>query len=183
MAQSRRPKKEIKLPDDLVHRLNVAENHSSLWEQRNLFSLPQVHNGVKIRWTMPSLALPYFYIVENNYSCLTVHVLLFRQHKILTIEKIDSEWKVVAVSPEGSARDFLPQNSRKTGQLGKAASKATIRRLSMASGILSESLPRLTESNAKTLTMASLIGSEQKTIHAVVKDYLNNQINIQQLAS
>lgn len=158
------------IPAEIVNRLNQVKNQS-LREQRNTFSLPQLHGRVRCRWNSHLLQLPYFHIIESDEVKTKAHLLLFRHRKILTLKKEFGDWKFQRLTPEEFVSQIVPNHHLRTGHLHKKASQSKMESVAVSLGMKTNQIPVLTESNADIIQKYIGIQSDLKALRTLADEH------------
>lgn len=159
------------VPADIVNRLNQIHQHKAVWEQRNTFSLPQLHGRVRCRWNSHLLQLPYFHIIEVDKVETEAHLLLFRHRKILTLKKKRGEWQVHKLTPEEFVSQIVPNRNLRTGHLYKTTSRSKMESVAASLGMKSNQIPVITEANADIIRQCIRIHSDLATLCSLADQY------------
>lgn len=159
-------------PAEIINRLNQVTKHQSIWEQRNTFSLPQLHGRIRCRWNSHLLVLPYFHIIESDQESTMVHLLLFKHRKILTLKKIFGNWKVHRIAAEEFVSQVVPKRHLRTGHLYKTASRSKMKSVERSLSIKNKQLPALTNVNADILINSINIHPHLKALRILADQYV-----------
>lgn len=110
------------------------------------------------------MKLPYFHIVDVEDERTTVHILLFRHRKILTLAKSNGNWHITGVVPEDQVANVVQSHHLHTGHLHKLASRSKMSQAARVLGIKASKLPKLTNANADVIINSESI---HKDLHQI----------------
>lgn len=159
------------IPEEIISRLNQVREHTSLREQRNTFSLPQIHGRTPCRWNSHLLKLPYFHIIEPDEVDPKVHILLFKHRKILSLQKERGTWQFFKLTPEDYVNQIVPNRNLRTGHLYKTSSQSKMKSVEVSLGMKSNQIPVLTEANANIILQCIHIRSDLTKLRSLADQY------------
>lgn len=171
MVQFRTPTDSQSIPAELTSRLNQVKEHQSLRDQRNTFSLPQLHGKTRCRWSSHLLEFPYFHIVDVAEDEIKVHVLLFKHRKVLTLSRKNQAWNFKELRAEECVYQVVPKYCLHTGHLFKSASKAKVELVAQTLNIKPRKIPPLTDANANLIIKSKYIHSDLKVIRKLAEEH------------
>jgi hypothetical protein len=169
--------KSLKLPADLLQNLQAIQNHKSIREQRNTFSILRSHHEKKCRWNVQISQFPYLHIIETDqesHLVTKIHVLI--DETILSFRRNNEKWLKPKQTEVAVWTTISHRRKGSFKPIFKKASKAKLQRVSDSTGLYLNSLPCLTEHNANILISSSMFLPYMNDVHKRCSDWIRESI-------
>jgi hypothetical protein len=168
--------KSLKLPLELLQKLQTIQQHKGIREQRNTFSTLRNHSGKRCHWNIPLTQFPYLHIIEIDPGSLRmtrIHVVI--DEAVLSIQRKNGKWREPKETDSAAGAAIPKRKKGSSKPIFKKASKAKIHRVSKLTGLYLNSLPPLTDHNANILISSSIFNKHMNDVHRLCADWMTKK--------